>query len=67
MSELIDSINWALLLPFFIIQIILAVVAIIDWVKNQENIRGNRFVWLIVIILINIAGPITYFIFGRRS
>lgn len=67
MEELISSINWELILPIFIIQGILIVVGIIDWAKQAENTRGNRWVWFVVIIFINIIGPIAYFIFGRRK
>lgn len=66
MQELFSSINWELLLPIFIIQGILLLIAIIDWIKNPEDIRGNRWVWFVVIVFVNIVGPILYFIFGRR-
>ena len=66
MTELLSSINWALVLPIFFIQGVLLIIAIIDWAKQEDNIRGNRWVWFIVIVFINIIGPILYFIFGRR-
>lgn len=67
MEEFISSINWALILPLIIIQGILLIVAIIDWAKQAENTRGNRWVWFVVIVFIQVIGPITYFIFGRRK
>lgn len=66
MEEIIKSINWALIFPLIMIQGILLIVAVIDWAKNQENIRGNRYIWFFTIILLHIIGPILYFIFARR-
>ncbi|MCM3739524.1 PLD nuclease N-terminal domain-containing protein [Oceanobacillus luteolus] len=60
------AINWQLILPLFFIQGILLIVGILDWAKQGENVRGNRWVWFVVIVFINIIGPILYFIFGRR-
>ncbi len=67
MEEFISSINWSLILPFIFIQGILLIVAIIDWAKQEENSRGNRWIWFFIIIFLNIIGPIIYFIFGRRK
>ncbi|EAD3380679.1 negative regulator of sigma-Y activity, partial [Listeria monocytogenes] len=44
----------------------LLLTAIIDLTKNW-NTRKNPIIWLIVIIVINIFGPIAYFIFGRKE
>ncbi|WP_405099813.1 PLD nuclease N-terminal domain-containing protein [Oceanobacillus sp. FSL H7-0719] len=67
MEEFIASINWALVLPFIFIQGILLIIAIIDWAKQEDSTRGNRWVWFFVIVFINTIGPIAYFIFGRRK
>ncbi|HLS67165.1 MAG TPA: PLDc N-terminal domain-containing protein [Pseudogracilibacillus sp.] len=60
------DINWLLLLPFIIIQIMLAISAIIDWVKVKST-NGPRIMWLFIILIVNIIGPILYFIFGRKD
>ncbi|EGP9670252.1 negative regulator of sigma-Y activity, partial [Listeria monocytogenes] len=44
----------------------LLLTAIIDLTKNW-NERKNPVIWLVVIIVINIFGPIAYFIFGRKE
>ncbi|MCF3943621.1 PLD nuclease N-terminal domain-containing protein [Oceanobacillus alkalisoli] len=61
-----DSLNLGLILPLFFIQGILIIVAVFDWIKQEENVRGNRWVWLVIILVLTIVGPILYFIFGRR-
>ncbi|MEN2768275.1 PLDc N-terminal domain-containing protein [Ornithinibacillus xuwenensis] len=62
----IAGIDLALIAPLLIIQLILVIVAIIDWVKVKET-NGPKWLWLIIIIVINIIGPVLYFIFGRRQ
>lgn len=66
MVEALSTVDWKLVLPIVIFGWILIIVAIVDWVKQGENIQGNRWVWLFVILFINLLGPILYFIFGRR-
>lgn len=59
-------IDWKLLLPLILIYLMLTIAAIYDWLKAGDNVRGNRWVWLAVIVIISTVGPIIYFIFGRR-
>ncbi|SEQ48984.1 PLD nuclease N-terminal domain-containing protein [Piscibacillus halophilus] len=54
-----------LLLPIIILQLILLSIAIIDLIRNEQT-NGPKWIWALVIILINIVGPIIYLIFGRR-
>lgn len=64
--ELLNSINWAILAPIIVIQFILLVVALVDLIRIERT-NGPKWVWAIVIIIINIVGPVLYFVFGRRS
>ncbi len=44
-----------------------ALLAVAQWDINrrpEEEIRGNKWIWK-AIALINFAGPIAYFLFGR--
>ncbi|MCC3648067.1 PLDc_N domain-containing protein [Cytobacillus oceanisediminis] len=63
---ILESINWAIIAPIVIIQLILMAVAIINLIKI-EKANGPKWMWALVIIFINLLGPIIYFIFGRRS
>ena len=67
MEELLSSVNLQLIWPLLLIQGVLVVVSLFDWIKQEDQIRGNRWVWLVVIIFVNIIGPVLYFIFGRRK
>ncbi|EAE2659117.1 negative regulator of sigma-Y activity [Listeria monocytogenes] len=61
-----DKTQIALIIPVILLYLALLLTAIIDLTKNW-NIRKNPIIWLIVIIVINIFGPIAYFIFGRKE
>ncbi|MBT2695657.1 PLD nuclease N-terminal domain-containing protein [Bacillus sp. ISL-55] len=64
--ELFADINWALIAPILVIQVILLVVAVIDLIKIEKT-NGPKWVWAIVILVVNIIGPILYFVIGRRN
>jgi len=56
------------LIPVIIIELALMVVALVDVLRRQENrVKGNKIVWVFVIIFIQIFGPVAYFIFGRKE
>ncbi|EAD2558162.1 negative regulator of sigma-Y activity [Listeria monocytogenes] len=61
-----DKTQIALIIPVILLYLALLLTAIIDLTKNW-NTRKNPIIWLIVIIVINIFGPIAYFIFGRKE
>jgi len=60
------DINWLLVAPLVLIQLVLLVAALIDLIRIRST-NGPKWVWALVIIFINIIGPILYFIFGRKS
>lgn len=64
--EQLTNLNWALLAPVLIIQLLLLVIALIDLIRIEKT-NGPKWVWSLVIILISFFGPITYFVFGRRN
>jgi hypothetical protein len=55
-----------ILAPIFIIQLILLSVAIIDLIRIEKT-NGPKWLWAIIIIFVNIIGPILYFVIGRRN
>ncbi|EIU7100820.1 PLDc N-terminal domain-containing protein [Listeria monocytogenes] len=61
-----DKTQIALIIPVILLYLALLLTAIMDLTKNW-NTRKNPIIWLIVIIVINIFGPIAYFIFGRKE
>ena len=55
----------ALLLPVIILEFILAITALINVIKHPKYRFGKKFIWIFVVLFIQIIGPIFYFIFGR--
>ena len=55
-----------LLIPILIIQLGLQIYALID-LSRQEQVRGSKLMWVFIIILGEILGPIIYFIFARQE
>jgi hypothetical protein len=53
-----------LLVPILIIQIALVVYALLDLIRRPIT-RGPKWLWLLVILFINLIGPIVYLIVGR--
>lgn len=53
-----------LLIPLVIIQLVLIVVALRD-LMGRERLRGPRWMWVIVIVFLNMLGPILYFVVAR--
>lgn len=60
------NIPWALVAPLLVLQLVLALVAIIDIVRIHET-RGPKWMWVLISLFVNTLGPIAYFIIGRKS
>ena len=62
-EQIKDMLPW--LIPLVILQVAIMVVALVDLVK-REKVRGDsKVVWALLIIFINLIGPIVYLIAGR--
>ena len=57
--------NLALLIPYILLELILAITALMHVLKHPKYKFGNRIIWVIVVLFIQIIGPVCYFIFGR--
>jgi hypothetical protein len=53
------------LIPLFVLEVALMVIALVDLVKRERVRGGNKVVWALVIIFISIIGPIVYLLLGR--
>ena len=61
----LQSLNWGLLAPIIVIQLLLFIIAIVDIIRIKQT-NGPKWVWVVIVVLINILGPILYFVIGRR-
>ena len=55
------------LIPLIIIELALMVTALIHVLKHPHYRFGNKTFWVIVVLFIQIIGPISYFVFGRED
>jgi hypothetical protein len=55
------------LFPIIVIEFGLMIAALINLIKRPvERIRwNNKLPWILIILFINLIGPISYFVFGR--
>ena len=54
------------LIQVIVIQLGLLVFALLDLLKRQRT-RGPKWMWIIIIIFVNIFGPVAYLLFGREE
>src|SRR6202142_3608465 len=58
----------ALLVPIIVIQLGLMIAALVDLERSERRVRGgSKLVWALVIVFVNIVGPILYFVAGREE
>jgi len=60
--------EWARLLPLvaplLLIQLGLMIAALLDLARRGRT-RGPKWAWVLVIVLLELLGPVVYFLFGR--
>ncbi|MDZ7814775.1 MAG: PLD nuclease N-terminal domain-containing protein [Planctomycetota bacterium] len=52
-----------LVIPILLIELGIRIFALVHMLKN-ENLRGNRIMWIFLILLVSLFGWLAYFIFG---
>ncbi len=52
--------------PLIVIQLALLIVALLDLRKRMRT-RGPKWMWVLIILFVNIIGPIIYFAVGREE
>ena len=56
---------WPLLVPYIIAVYTLAIIALVHVLKHPHYRFGNKPAWVLIVLLVQIFGPIAYFVFGR--
>ena len=53
-------------IPLAVIEIALLLLAVFDLLRQDREVRGgSKAVWAVVIVFVNIIGPLVYFFAGR--
>ncbi len=56
----------AIIIPILVIQLGLLLVALYDLTRPGRRVKGgSKVVWALIIIFVNLLGPILYFLIGR--
>jgi uncharacterized membrane protein YhaH (DUF805 family) len=55
-----------LLIPIVVIELGLMIAALVDLIRRAHT-RGPKWIWALVILLVNFIGPIIYFVAGRSE
>lgn len=53
------------LIPIAIIEIVLMLTALIHVLTHKNYRFGNRILWVFIVIVVELIGPILYFTIGR--
>ena len=53
------------LIPIIIVELILMLTALVHVLRHRKYRFGNRIIWVIVVVCLQIVGPILYFTIGR--
>lgn len=54
-----------ILWPLLVFQFLLFLWAIVDLIRRRQVKHLPKWAWVLIIILINLFGPIIYLVFGR--
>jgi hypothetical protein len=58
----------ALLAPIIVLQLLLMIAALIDLDRSDRRVRGgSKVVWAVIVVFVNVLGPIAYFLVGREE
>lgn len=56
---------WPFLVPYLVIEYALAITALVHVLRHPVYRFGNKAMWVIVVLFLQILGPVIYFVFGR--
>lgn len=57
--------NLLLFIPLILLEVGLMVTALIHVLKHPNYKFGNKLMWILIVVFIQIIGPIVYFAFGK--
>jgi hypothetical protein len=64
----IDPTLLAVIIPIIVVQLGLLIWGLYDLTRPERKVKGDsKILWALVMVLINIIGPIVYFLFGREE
>lgn len=55
------------LVPVMLLQVVLLVIALVDIVRRQAVTGGSKLLWILIVCLVNVIGPVVYLAVGRKE
>jgi hypothetical protein len=55
------------LIPVILLELVLLVIAVVDLIRREKVRYLPKWAWALIVIFIQIIGPISYFIIGREE
>ena len=57
-----------LLIPLLVLDVALIAIGLFDLTRPDRRVKGgNKLVWGLVIVFVELFGPLIYFLFGRED
>lgn len=63
MNEIMEYLPF--IIPIIIVELVLMVTALVHLLKHKKFRFGNQILWIVIVIFLQIIGPILYFTIGR--
>jgi hypothetical protein len=55
-----------LLIPVLVLELGLMIYCLVDVIRRPKT-RGPKWMWIVIVVVINLLGPIAYLIIGREE
>ena len=55
-----------LLIPVLVLQLGLMIFALVDLIR-RERTKGPKWMWALIILFVNLIGPVVYLLVGREE
>lgn len=55
------------LIPYIILEMLLAIIALIHIFTHRDYRFGNRWLWVVLVLCFQIIGPVAYLTIGRSD
>lgn len=56
-----------IIIPYIIAELALAITAFVHVQRHPHYKVGNRVIWSIAVLIVQIVGPVAYFVIGRSD
>lgn len=57
--------NLPLLIPVILLEVGLMVTALLHVLKHPTYRFGNKTMWILIVVFLQLIGPVVYFVFGK--